>query len=75
MPIEKLIMYVGIAFVVGVIVGALMASAPSIKGVTRKEFDRIWKLLCRIERCDNPVLTLWSDGCMIDSVSIGENRW
>ena len=75
MALEEFVIYITIAFVVGVATGWFMVAVGSgINGVTREEARRINRIIDAIGRYPNAILTLWSNGVLIDSVTIGEER-
>lgn len=75
MGLEDFIIYIATAFIVGAVFGWFMSMLGSgIKGVTREESNRIYRIIEQIGRYPNAILTLWSNGALIDSVTIGEDK-
>lgn len=76
MAIEAFIIYIAIAFAVGVVTGWLMIICGSgFKGLTREESRHVYRLLDKIDGRPNTILCLWNNGVLIDSVTIGEDEW
>ena len=76
MGLEAFMIYILVAFVVGVVTGWITILVGSgVRGVTREESRRVNQIIDKIGNYPNAILTLWSEGALIDSVTIGEEKW
>lgn len=72
------LLYVTVAFTIGVVVGWLMMAMPACgRNLTRDETRRLYNLIAKA--MDMPrgyTITLWYEGAVIDKVTIHEDwRW
>lgn len=77
MAFTEFIIYIAIAFVAGVLTGwfTIMGGSGN-QYATRNEVKRVNQILSEMDNYPNATLSLWSEGRLIDSITIGEReKW
>lgn len=77
MEFTEFVIYIAVAFVAGVLTGWFtIVGGSGSRYATRNEVKRVNQILSKMDDYPHATLSLWSEGRLIDSITIGEReRW